>query len=86
MLTRLRHFSIRARFHLILGLTTLALLTLGVWGAVAGKSGVATAGRLFDNANAAAADATCACTRRAWSPRLPTPTRSSASISSGTRS
>jgi hypothetical protein len=84
MLTRLRHFSIRARFHLILGLTTLALLTLGVWGAVAGKSGVATAGRLFDNANAAAADATVL--RQSLSDLLPTPTRSSASISSGTRS
>jgi methyl-accepting chemotaxis protein len=58
MLTRLRHFSIRARFHLILGLTALALMTLGVWGVVAGKSGTATVARLFDNANAAAADAT----------------------------
>jgi methyl-accepting chemotaxis protein len=58
MLTRLRQFSIRARFHLILGLTTLALVTLGVWGVMAGRHGVATAARLFDNATAAAANAT----------------------------
>ena len=58
MLLRLRHFSIRARFHLILGLTALALVTLGVWGVIASKSGVATAARLFDNATSAGADAT----------------------------
>jgi len=51
----LQRFSIRTRFHLVIGLVTLALLALGGWGLLANQSGTSRVGELFDQAQAASA-------------------------------
>jgi methyl-accepting chemotaxis protein len=51
----LRNLTLRARFHLAIGLVALALVTLGAWGVIANQSGTAKVAQLFDQAQAASA-------------------------------
>jgi len=51
----LRNITIRTRFHLAIGLVTLALVALGAWGVIANQVGTAKVAMLFDQAQAASA-------------------------------
>jgi methyl-accepting chemotaxis protein len=55
MLNSLSHLTIRARFRLVIGIVSVALVGLGAWGVIANRVGIQKVEQLFDTANGATA-------------------------------